>query len=176
MGPQSKQRAVTTIEDFIATLIAPKGYEGHDAALLRTIQIVDASLNPQPMVKARVTITPSFCNGMGNLHGGATALIFDLVTSLPIPLIRREGFWEMIGVSRTLNVSYLDAVKEGQEVEVTGEIMKLGRKLVHLRGTMRSVEADGEAGGIVATCEHGKVNTDGVLLPPEQVGMVKAKL
>ena len=66
---------------------------------------------------------------MGNLHGGATATIFDFITSMPLTLNSKEGFWEMPGVSRTLNVAYLDKASNGQELEVEAEAVKMGKKL-----------------------------------------------
>ncbi len=59
-------------------------------------------------------------------------------------------------MSRTLDVVYLEAVGEGEEVEVVGEVVKVGRRLVQCRGVMRKRD-----GAVVATCEHGKVNVDG---------------
>lgn len=69
----------------------------------------------------------------------------------------------MLGVSRTLNVSYLGAVREGEEVEVEAEIVGMGKRMCLIRGVMWKVgkEREGEERGeIVATCEHGKVNVD----------------
>lgn len=117
------------------------------------------------------------CNAMGRLHGGATATIFDLVTTLPIVVAARQrqlspnregGSWITAGVSRTLNVAYLEGVGVGEEVEVVAEMVKMGMRLAHVRGVMRRVidhHDNGGGGGegdgrVVATAEHGKVNVD----------------
>ena len=104
-------------------------YAGHDAAVLRRLKVPSASYKPTPCVTFRIHITPDLCNKSGNLHGGATAMIFDLCTTFPIFLARQEGTWGIPGVSRTLNVAYLAAVKAGEEVEITAEIVGIGKRL-----------------------------------------------
>ena len=102
------------------------------------------------------------------MHGGATALILDVCTSLALVMIWREGFWENLGVSRTLNVTYVKPVREGEEVEVVAEIVAVGKRMCVIRGTMRRVrreregegEGEVEGGEVLASCEHGKVYTD----------------
>ena len=163
----SEDTPVERVKIFINAVLTPASYNGHEASVLRRVKIISASISPLPTVVSRITITPDLCQGLGNLQGGATSLIFDCCTTFPLALIGKGDFWwEMVGVSRTLNVTYLDAVKAGEEVEITGEVMKAGKKLTHTRGLMRKIEG-GKAGRIVATCEHGKVNLDRATLPPE---------
>lgn len=164
---------LTLAKTFMHSLLSIPNHTPFDAPFLRALNITSATLTPTPTVTCRVTITKPMCNALLNLHGGATATIFDLCTTLPVTLVRREGFWLAAGVSRTLNVAYLEGVREGEEVEVVSEMVKMGRRLVHVRGTMRRLGSGGGDGVVVATAEHGKVNVDP---PPTQGGEGNSKL
>jgi len=61
-----------------------------------------------------------------------------------------------MGVSRTLNVTYLRPAKMGEGVLIECEVVQAGARVCTLRGTMRR-ERDGE---VLAVCEHGKMNID----------------
>ncbi|PSS02094.1 HotDog domain-containing protein [Coniella lustricola] len=99
-------------------------------------------------------------NQSGNMHGGCTATLFDFATSMPLCLVSKPGFWFYMGVSRTLNVTYARAIPVGEKIFIECEIMSIGQTLCTVRGVMRR-QSDGV---VLATCEHGKFNTD----PPVQ--------
>lgn len=107
---------------------------------------------PHPAASFLLTIQREHCNNMGTLHGGCTATLFDICTTLPLAFITRPGYWDMLGVSRTLSISYLSAARVGDEVVVECEILQVGKKLAAIKGVMRK-KKDGK---IIATCEHGK--------------------
>jgi acyl-coenzyme A thioesterase 13 len=127
-----------------------------------SIELVSSSLPAEgdttthPKVVFRYTVQKEHCNALHNLHGGAGATLFDFLTTLALVLINAPGFWWYVGVTRTLNIAYIRPAPEGERVLVEGEVIHAGQRLCSLRGVMRR-ESDG---AVLATCEHGKVNTD----------------
>lgn len=111
---------------------------------------------PHPSCTFTFTVQPDNCNRMKNLHGGCAATLFDYCTTLPLALINKPGFWQSMGVSRTLNVTYMRPVSVGEQVTIQCEVVQVGKKLATLRGVMRR-KSDGL---LLAACEHGKVNID----------------
>lgn len=64
-------------------------------------------------------------NAGGNVHGGAQAAIFDIVTTLALAPIARPGYWMYAGVSRTLNVTYLRPGPVGEKILIEAEVCRL---------------------------------------------------
>jgi acyl-coenzyme A thioesterase 13 len=85
--------------------------------------------------------------------------------------ISKPGFWRF-SVSRTLNVTYMRPIPEGEVVLIESEVVHAGKNLgrrmrsqsseclltllASLRGSMRR-KSDG---AVLTLCEHGKVNID----------------
>lgn len=111
---------------------------------------------PHPNVVFSYIVQADHCNRLQNLHGGCQATIFDFCTTMPLTLIGRPGFWMYLGVSRTLNVTYLRPAPVGEEVLIECEIVQAGKRMCTLRGVMRR-KSDGQ---ILSICEHGKASID----------------
>lgn len=94
-----------------------------------------------------------YCNGSDNLHGGAQATIFDILTSVALQAIGTPDFWVTPGVSRTLNVTYLRPAPLGSEVLCEVEIVHTGRNLSLQTGRLKRASD----GAVLSTCEHNKV-------------------
>jgi len=94
---------------------------------------------------------------------------------MALAAVAKPGVFQRLGVTRTLNVTYLKPVKEGMRVVVGNEVISVGGRLAIVTGWIREVDGAGEGegegegakigavrmkGGYLAMCEHGKVNTD----------------
>ncbi|KAG5978301.1 hypothetical protein E4U55_006284 [Claviceps digitariae] len=124
--------------------------------ILPHLIVTSADPNAPARVSFSFTCLEDHCNRLGNLHGGAAATLFDLCTTLPLLLISKPGFWQFLGVTRNLNVTYFRPVPMREEVIIETEAMQVGKRLATLKGVMRR-KRDGE---IVSICEHLKANID----------------
>ncbi|KAI4596682.1 hypothetical protein KJ359_005024 [Pestalotiopsis sp. 9143b] len=130
------------------------------ATIIPHLTVHSHATSPYPRVDFRFTVQPAHCNQMGNLHGGCTATLFDSCTTWPLHLVNKPGFWTYMGVSRTLNCTYLLPIPVGTTVDIRCEILSIGKRLAVMKGEMRAVGEDGKLGPLLAVCEHGKVSTD----------------
>ena len=134
-------RAVTTDASF-------SGFDVHPISLCTLSSISPTTQSTTWTFKVR----PSICNKDGNLHGGAAATIFDNLSSTALFTIGRPGFWNNLGVTRFLAVSYFRPVPEGTEVVLECEVVSAGKRMAQVRGTMSNKE-----GKVCASCLQEKV-------------------
>jgi uncharacterized protein (TIGR00369 family) len=73
-------------------------------------------------------------NGSGNMHGGCLMTFADF--SLFAIASRELGATQ--GVTVSFNAEFIDAAIEGELIEADGEVVRAGRSLIFLRGTLRS--------------------------------------
>ncbi|KAL6698155.1 Thioesterase/thiol ester dehydrase-isomerase [Trichoderma pleuroticola] len=134
--------------------------------LIPNIKVLSASSAlPHPFVKFSFVVEGKHTNGFNNMHGGAVASLLDFCTSLVLVLVSKPGFWQTMGVSRTLNTTYMRPVPAGMEVLAECEILQVGKRLCALRGTLRRKE-DNE---LLCICEHNKANVDVVDPEPSKL-------
>jgi len=86
-------------------------------------------------VRCAFRVEKKHLNGMRNVHGGcfmtfADYCLFALASSV------LQG----AGVTVSFGCEFLDAAREGELVEGTGEIMRAGGSMIFLRGVLRSGE------------------------------------
>lgn len=124
------------LQAFRANTLANPDYHCYDESLVRNhLHLHSASLPPTsafPTVTGRFTVKGDLCNPVGYLAGGATATILDIVTSMTLLLLSAPGLFQRGGVTTSLNVSYVQEVGPGDEVEVVGECIRMGKMIGEL--------------------------------------------
>jgi acyl-coenzyme A thioesterase 13 len=133
---------------MLASMIENPRCTGFARIGLEDVEVLSASQETRS-VRYAFTVEPSLCNVAGNLHGGAATTLFDNFTTLALLTIARPGYWDGLGVSRTLMVTFLRPLPLGTRVFLDCEVVAAGKGLAHLQGTMRT--ADGK---VCITCIH----------------------
>ncbi|KKY18032.1 putative thioesterase [Phaeomoniella chlamydospora] len=130
-------------------------WEGFDKPILKALK-VDRVSKERRWVSFTMTVTQDFCNKLGSMHGGAASTFMDCITSYALRTIAKEGFWDYLGVTRTLTLTFLRPMPLGTELRLEGEVVQYGRKLASLSGKISRV-SDGQP---CVTCVHDKVMVD----------------
>lgn len=126
MAPESDSGALTFAKTFVEGMLGVNTYHEFAYELCKDMTVVAASYSPNPRVVSRLTVTLAMCNPAGTLHGGAISTLFDVCTTVALATARR---WEMFGVTRTLSTTCLAPVFPGDEIEVEGEVLQMGKKM-----------------------------------------------
>jgi uncharacterized protein (TIGR00369 family) len=69
-------------------------------------------------------------NGAGMAHGGALLTFADFA----LYCLGQRELGGAVGVTASLNAEFVDAAREGDLVEATGEVVRAGGALIFLRG------------------------------------------
>lgn len=93
------------------------------------MKLVSATATPAGRVIFEYTVTDADTNRLGNLHGGCTATLFDFATTTALAPIAKQGYWAFMGVSRTLNVTYLRPIPVGETILIDSEVVHAGKRL-----------------------------------------------
>ncbi|KAK3622257.1 hypothetical protein LTR56_022305 [Elasticomyces elasticus] len=146
-NPEERIRAVLAIKAPNDQRFSSKFIE--EQCSLRDVRVLS---DKHSVVTFAFKVDRFYCNGSGNLHGGAQSSIFDMCTSIAMQAIGKKDFWLNGGVTRVLTVTCLRPAPEGEDLLLECEVVQMGRSLSLLQGTLKR-EKDGV---IVSTCEHHK--------------------
>ncbi|KAI5360029.1 Putative Thioesterase domain, HotDog domain superfamily, acyl-coenzyme A thioesterase 13 [Septoria linicola] len=146
-GPEDRINAVLAIRCPHDPRLTSQFME-RDVSLVSFTKLSDSTC--QAVFKFRVE--RFYCNISGNLHGGAQALFYDMLTSFAMQAIGVKGFWLNGGVSRTLECTYLRPAPEGVDVLCEVEVMSTGKSLSFHRGVMKRADT----GALISVGKHDK--------------------
>jgi acyl-coenzyme A thioesterase 13 len=144
--PPSEQKILAYLQEYCRTRISKSPIYNF---LLSNANIVHAS---RGLFISRLLLSSAHLNSSGGLHGSVTATIVDWAGGLAI------AAWDCrdkTGVSVDINVSYVNSVREGDEIEIEGFAEKVGGSLAFTTVKIFKVE-EGKRGKLVATGRHTK--------------------
>ncbi|KAF2101992.1 Thioesterase/thiol ester dehydrase-isomerase [Rhizodiscina lignyota] len=122
-----------------------------DARCVRDTRVISVDLKTNTVVY-EIDIQPYLCSRTKTLHGGAAATLLDMLTSAILTLLAKPGAFDLGHVSRTITMSYLRPVNEGQTVRIECRPVSLGKNTANVYGEIRTLE-----GKVCVTCVHDKV-------------------
>lgn len=142
------------VQTYFKSVNGSGNYNGFETEPLQNVTFLSHSETSKQMIYC-VTISNSLCNKDGNLHGGAATTILDNLSSTALFTVAKPGFWENMGVSRSLYIVFHRAVPTGSVVKVICSATAAGRHMASLRAEMR----DDVDGRLCVTCVHDKFGT-----------------
>ena len=137
------------------------------AFFLPTMRLVHCSPS---LLRGRLLLGANHINSKHTLHGSVSACLVDWAGGLVLATVPLEDgeaeageasgkerrYLEATGLSTDLNVSFVGGAKEGEELEIEAQVLRLGRNLGFTRVEIRKVGKDGEKGEVVAVGGHTK--------------------
>ncbi len=67
-------------------------------------------------------------NPYGNIHGGMMSLVIDETIGWAVVSLDTDNYY----TSLNLNVDFLYAIKEGERLKATSEVIRAGKKIIHV--------------------------------------------
>jgi uncharacterized protein (TIGR00369 family) len=138
------------------TTLSPQNFSH---ALISTVSLLSAKQHSPTSGHAVFTASfpkGQYANASGVVHGGAIALLLDCCANSTGFVIAEKGGEMRWGVTKSLEIGFLGAVKEGERVRVECEVVRKDEKGLWVRGVMKRVSgaADyaGGEGEVVAVC------------------------
>lgn len=80
----------------------------------------------------RLRVKKEMTNPYGNIHGGMMALVMDEVIGWAVVSLDTENHY----TSLNLNVDFLYAIAEGEELRAVARVVRQGKKIIHVECTV----------------------------------------
>lgn len=80
-----------------------------------------------------LTVRKEMCNPYGNIHGGMMSLLIDEVIGWAVVSLDTNNNY----TSLNLNVDFLYAIKEGERLFARAEVIREGKKIIHVTCNVR---------------------------------------
>lgn len=141
------------IDAYFRSVTTSSEYHGFETFPLQQVRLLNYSTSTsQIFYTARVPV--ELCNKDGNMHGGAVTTLLDNLSSTALYTISKPGYWDSLGVSRSLYTIFHRGIPVDSKVRITCTVVAAGRRMVTLRAEILT-----EDGKLCATCIHEKVYT-----------------
>lgn len=140
------------IEACFRSVTTSSEYHGFETFPLQQVRFLSFSEETRSTTYS-LTVPLALCNKDSNLHGGAATTLLDNLSSTALYTIQRSGFWDNLGVSRSLYVVFHRAVPAGTKVRIVCSVSAAGRRM----GTLRAEMFTEQDGLLCASCVHEKV-------------------
>ncbi|XP_061822922.1 acyl-coenzyme A thioesterase 13 [Nerophis lumbriciformis] len=110
--------SLNTLKQMIRIMAECSGFD-------RVMSKVDVLAATPGKVVCELRVEEEHTNRLGTMHGGLTATLVDVISTLAIMNSERGA----PGVSVDMNITYMNAAKIGEDVLITAEVLKQGRTL-----------------------------------------------
>ncbi|XP_026500805.1 acyl-coenzyme A thioesterase 13-like [Vanessa tameamea] len=135
-------KAAKVAELFTKTIATTKCFDHN----LRKVKVVCCD---NGRLVTQFQVGPEHLNQRGTLHGGFIAHLVDAISTYALTANEKV---DTRGVSIDLSVSYMNAAREGDNVEVEAVTRKLGKKVAFLEVEVRNKDNN----QLLATGRHTK--------------------
>ncbi|KAL4863144.1 hypothetical protein BDV12DRAFT_189870 [Aspergillus spectabilis] len=138
------------IRSYQASVVADPKYSGFDTQMLRVLEYVGAHAETKTTM-FQFEVADFMCNKDGVLHGGAASTMFDNISSTSLFTIGKPGYWDNLGVSRSLSIWFHHPIPAGARIRLVNSVVDAGQRMATVRSVMKSPD-----GKTCASCVHEK--------------------
>ncbi|KAG9105063.1 hypothetical protein FRC06_000036 [Ceratobasidium sp. 370] len=158
-APDDQKQLCVDVLDFYAKMDDHFAYSVGERLKIEEVSIGEmVNGKSRALVVCTITVKEDMLNMLGTVHGGCTAFLVDLCTSIalsisPKGLKNPDNWWGKIAVSQALNVIYHSPARVGSTLKVVSETVGVGGRA----GTIRCEIWDSTNNVLVATGTHTKM-------------------